>query len=57
MKHTKKPPLWYNPIRKDARRAMGEDDLIHMAADREGQALLASYCRMYRSRAEGQTRD
>lgn len=50
MKHTKKTPLWYNPVRKDARRAMGEDDLIHIAADREGQALLASYCRMYKER-------
>ena len=50
MKHTKKTPLWYNPVRKDARLAMREDDLIHMAADREGRALLASYCRMYRAK-------
>ena len=48
MKHTRKAPLWYNPARKDAQRAIREDGLIHMAADREGRALLESYCRMYR---------
>ena len=48
MKHTKKIPLWYNPARKDARRAIRENDLVRMAADKEGRALLESYCRMYR---------
>lgn len=48
MKHTKKAPLWYNPVTRDTRRALREDDLIHMAADKEGLALLESYCRMYR---------
>ena len=50
MKHTRKNPLWYNPEEKDARRAMRENDLVRMAAGREGRALLESYCRMYRTR-------
>lgn len=57
MKHTKKTPLWYNPTRKDARRPLRENDLVCMAADKEGRALLESYCRMYRSWADGQIRD
>ena len=48
MKHTRKTPLWYTPAWKAAQRAMREDSLIHMAADKEGRALLESYCRMYR---------
>lgn len=50
MKHTKKSPLWYNPVAKDTRRALRESDLIHMAADKEGRALLESYCRLYREK-------
>ena len=48
MKHTRKTPRWHTPARKDARRAIRENDLVRMAADREGRALLESYCRMYR---------
>lgn len=50
MKHTKKAPLWYNPIPKDARRPLREMDLDILAADREGHALLESYCRIYRAK-------
>ena len=50
MKHTKKTPLWYNPVDKDARRRAQEDGLAQMASDREGRALLESYWRLYRSR-------
>lgn len=57
MKHTGKAPLWYNPVEKDTRRTIQESDLIRMAADKEGQALLESYCRMYRFWADGQIRD
>ena len=49
MKHSKKTPLWYNPAEKESRR----EDAFHlssMAADREGRALLESYCRMYRKK-------
>lgn len=48
MKHTKKQPLWYNPVEKDARKPMQEDMITRLAADREGRALLESYCRLYR---------
>ena len=50
MKHTKKPPMWYNPIAKDARRPLRDSDLASLAADREGRALLESYCRLYRTK-------
>ena len=50
MKHTKKAPLWYNPVPKDARRPLRENRLASLAADREGRALLESYCRMYRAK-------
>ena len=50
MKHTRKPPLWYNPIGKDARSPLREDSLAQLAADREGRALLESYCRLYRKK-------
>ena len=51
MKRTRKAPLWYNPVEKDARRPLiRETDLTQMAADREGRALLESYCRMYRKK-------
>lgn len=48
MKHTGKAPLWYNPAGKETGRIIRENDLIRMAADKEGRALLESYCRMYR---------
>ena len=47
MKKTKKTPLWYNPVEKDARRCRMENGLVRMGADRESRALLESYCRMY----------
>lgn len=51
MKRTRKAPLWYNPTEKDTRRVLlRENDLVHMAADREGQSLLESYCRLYRKK-------
>ena len=51
MKRTKKAPLWYNPAEKDARRLpLRETDLVQMAVDKEGRALLESYCRMYRKK-------
>ncbi|MDE7260740.1 MAG: hypothetical protein K2N78_01565 [Oscillospiraceae bacterium] len=50
MKHTRKAPLWYNPVEKDARRTVRENGLVQMAADKEGRALLESYCRMYRTK-------
>ena len=50
MKHTKKAPLWYNPVPKDARRPLRGSNLVSLAADREGRALLESYCRMYREK-------
>jgi len=50
MKYTKKAPLWYNPVSKDARRGFQEDGLLQMAADKEGRALLESYWRLYRDR-------
>ena len=48
MKHTKKQPLWYNPVEKDTRKPLQEDMITRLAADREGRALLESYCRLYR---------
>lgn len=50
MKKTKKTPLpWYNPVGKDVRTAALErEDLVSLAAGREGRALLESYCRIYR---------
>ena len=49
MKKTKKTPLWYNPVGKDARTsALERENLICMASDRESRALLESYCRIYR---------
>lgn len=50
MKHTKKKPLWYNPAGKENRRVVREYDLTRLAADREGRALLESYCRLYRTK-------
>ena len=51
MKRTKKAPLWYNPAEKNSRSApMRETDLVLMASDKEGRALLDSYCRMYRKK-------
>lgn len=50
MKHTRKQPLWYNPVGKDARSPLREGSLSRLAADREGRALLESYCRLYRTR-------
>lgn len=47
MKRTKKVTLWYNPDFKDERRRLRENDLISLAADREGRAMLESYCRLY----------
>jgi len=49
MKHTKKSNLWYNPVEKGRRNIiLGSSGLIDLAADKEGRALLESYCRMYR---------
>lgn len=48
MKHTKKQTLWYNPVERDARDPLGEDGIARLAGDREGRALLESYCRLYR---------
>ena len=48
MKRTKKAPLWYNPVERNRRNSVREGGLIDMAADREGQSLLESYCRIYR---------
>ena len=48
MKHTKKTPLWYNPAEKNTRRVLRENGLVQAAVDKEGRALLESYCRMYR---------
>ena len=50
MKHTKKAPLWYNPVPKDARRPLRDGSFTGLAVDREGRALLESYCRMYRAK-------
>lgn len=50
MKHIKKTPLWYNPVGKDARSPLREDGIARLAADREGRALLESYCRLYRTK-------
>ena len=50
MKHSKKTPLWYNPSAKDTRRRPNEDGMSHMAANREGRALLESYWRLYRNK-------
>lgn len=50
MKHTRKAPLWYNPAMKDTRRPLRDSDLASLAADREGRALLESYCRLYREK-------
>ena len=51
MKETRKTPLWYNPVGKDARTSpLEREDLISMASDREGRALLESYCRIYRTK-------
>ena len=51
MKKTRKPPLWYNPVSKDTRPApLEREDLISRASDREGRALLESYCRIYRTK-------
>lgn len=47
MKHVKKQTLWYNPAEKDARNPLREDDMVRLADDREGRALLESYRRLY----------
>ena len=51
MKMTKRNQLWYNPAGRDRQNALLKNNgLIDMAADREGRALLESYCRMYRTK-------
>ncbi|MDE7220334.1 MAG: hypothetical protein K2O45_12050 [Oscillospiraceae bacterium] len=50
MKRTKKAPLWYNPVERTHRNPVRESGLTGMAADKEGRALLESYCRIYRNR-------
>ena len=51
MKRTKRNQLWYNPVeKKDQNALLKNSGLIDMAADREGRALLESYCRMYRTK-------
>lgn len=50
MKHTKKPTLWYNPVSRDIRSFPVGNDLLELTADREGRALLESYCRIYREK-------
>ena len=50
MKHTRKTALWYNPVSRDTRRFPAGNDLLDLSADREGRALLESYCRMYREK-------
>ena len=51
MNKTRKNPLWYNPVGKDTRPSpLEREDLISMASDREGRALLESYCRIYRTK-------
>ena len=51
MKKAKRNHLWYNPAGKDRQNALLKNNgLIDMAADREGRALLESYCRMYRTK-------
>lgn len=47
MKRTKKVTLWYNPGFKDEYRPLRQKELSSLAADREGRALLESYCRLY----------
>lgn len=48
MKRTRKAPLWYNPVERSRQNPLRENGLAAIAADREGQALLESYCRIYR---------
>lgn len=51
MKKTKRAQLWYNPTDRERGNALLKNNgLIGMAADREGRALLESYCRMYRAK-------
>lgn len=51
MKKVKKDQLWYNSASGNRRDALLErSGLADMAADREGRALLMSYCRMYRAK-------
>lgn len=51
MKKAKKTPLWYNPATQNRRDALLQrSGLTGMAADREGRALLESYCRIYRAK-------
>lgn len=48
MKKMKKSMLWYNPTGKEHRESVPW--LAGLAADREGRALLESYCRVYREK-------
>lgn len=48
MKKMQKAPLWYNPSGKEHRESVPW--LAGLAADREGRALLESYCRIYRDK-------
>lgn len=56
MKRTHNDSLWYNPAEKEIRSLLlegGESIGLRagfLAGDREGQALLASYCRIYRKK-------
>ncbi len=51
MKKVKNVRPWYNPMEKDRRDALLErSGLAGLAANREGRALLESYCRMYRAK-------
>ena len=51
MKRTKRTQLWYNPVEKDRQNdVLKNSGLIDLAADREGRALLESYCRLYRAK-------
>lgn len=51
MKKANRNQLWYNPAGKDRQNAILKNSgLIGMTADREGRALLESYCRMYRTK-------
>lgn len=53
MKHTRKQKtqtLWYNTVERDGRDPLREDEMARLAGDREGRALLESYCRLCRKK-------
>lgn len=51
MKKAKRNQLWYNPVERNRQNTLLKSSgLISMAADREGQSLLESYCRLYRTK-------